>query len=82
MCFIKGVIRKHSDLIENRVGSFHRYTICHCPAAGRTAVGAVAAVNECLPFPCHDILLFLRHSTADNVGSAIGIAGQHPTDLP
>ena len=75
MGLIERIARKCCHAVKDRIGGFLRHTVCDSAAA------VLIAVEKDLALLFHDIMLFLCHRTAHQIGSAVGIAGKRPADL-
>ena len=75
MGFIERIARKGGHTVKDRVCNILRHAVCNGAAA------AFVSVNENLPLLLHDAVLFLRHCTAHQIGTAVGIARKRTADL-
>ncbi len=78
---VEGIGRKSSHLVINLRGNFLRNAIADAAGYVNGAVFIELAVDEVFALLRHDLVLFLRHRTADKVASTVAVASQITDNL-
>ena len=74
MGFVKSVLGKVRHLVKNLIRRFFVNAVGNRTGTLYRAVLIFQSVDKIMPLLLHDVKLFLRHGTADKVGSTVGIS--------